>query len=243
MKIVAVNGSPRKKKSNTDYLLLPFLEGAREQGAEVEVVYIQGMKIKPCLGCFKCWLETPGECCQKDDAKKVLDKMREADVFVCATPLYIYGMTAQMKTLLDRIVSLAEPFIVIRDDHCSHPHREGVKGLDMVLISNCGFHELDNFDALVAHIKAFCKVGGRKYLGALLRPEGEMLPFIDRLLPDKAGALFEAVREAGRQVARGEAISDEVASRVSENFLPRDAFVEAANSFFKAEMAKKAKAS
>ncbi|MBA4380669.1 MAG: flavodoxin family protein, partial [Anaerolinea sp.] len=67
MKIVAFNGSPRGRKSNTDRILLPFLEGAREAGAETEVIYLQGKKINHCLGCYTCWTKTPGVCVHKKD--------------------------------------------------------------------------------------------------------------------------------------------------------------------------------
>ena len=96
MKILAFNSSPRKKKSNTNRILLPFLEGAKEAGADVELVYLYDKTIKPCLGCYACWLKTPGKCCQKDDMAELLPKMMRADVIVYATPLYVFGMTAQM---------------------------------------------------------------------------------------------------------------------------------------------------
>jgi len=115
MKIFAVNSSPRKKKSNTDRILQPFLEGAKEAGAEVELIYLYDKKIKPCLGCFNCWLKTPGKCCQKDDMEEMLPAMMGSDVVVYATPLYVFGMTAQLKLFLDRIVPMAEPFIVLNE--------------------------------------------------------------------------------------------------------------------------------
>ena len=102
-KVLAFNSSPRKGKGNTALILDPFLEGMRESGAEVELFYNDKLKVKPCTGCFNCWLKTPGVCSHKDDMQWLLPKMRDADVIVYATPVYSYGMTGQMKNLIDRI--------------------------------------------------------------------------------------------------------------------------------------------
>ncbi len=241
MKILAVNGSPRKKKSNTDRLLLPFIEGAKEEGAEVDLLYLQGKKIKPCLGCFNCWLKTPGVCAQKDDMAGVLDLLRNADVLVLATPLYICSMTAQMKVMLDRIIPLILPFIEVRDGRCTHFMRDGSKESSMVLISNCGFHEMRHFDELVDHIKVFAGLGGRKYLGSLLRPHGHMMEVFDAMAPDRMKPVYEACREAGKYAARDEVIPQDVLDRVAQELMPREDFIKAANSYFQSEIDKNTK--
>jgi multimeric flavodoxin WrbA len=236
MKLLAINGSPRKKLSNTDRMLLPFIEGAKESGADIDLVYLQGMKIKPCIGCFNCWLKTPGECVQKDDMRGLLDLLREADVVVLATPLYVCGMTAQMKTMMDRIIPLALPFIEVKDGQCTHPFREGTKNSSMVLISNCGFHEKHHFNELVDHVQAFVRLGCRQYLGSLLRPHGPMMEIFDALEPDRTKPVYEACREAGRFAGRNEAIPDAVLNRVSQELLPLDDFLQLANAYFKQEI-------
>ncbi len=234
MKIVAFNASPRKKKSNTDRILQPFLEGAREAGAEVETVYLYEKKIKPCLGCFDCWLKTPGRCIQKDDMPELLEKMLEADVRVYATPLYVFGMTAQLKLFFDRIIPTAEPFIVTTPDgHCTHPGRGPRKKASMVVISNCGFHELDNFDEMMTHFRAIARHGRMEIAGALLRPEGEFLEMGEKLMPDKTTAIYEAAREAGRQVVRDGRVSEETEKAVAAELLTKEQFLEGANAHFK----------
>lgn len=238
MKIFALNGSPRKTASNTDRLLLPFLEGAEKEGAECDLVYLQKHKIKPCLGCFKCWLKTPGQCVQKDDMAGLLERMRTADVLVCATPLYVCGMSAQLKAFFDRIIPIAEPYIELRNGICSHPSRYEKKWTGVVLISNCGFHELLHFNELVDHIKAICRVSGMDYLGALLRPHGEILALAEQLMPDQIKTVYETAREAGRMVARKERISEEVEKAVSKELISLEDFLKGANEYFKSEMAK-----
>ena len=234
MKILAFNSSPRKKKSNTNRILLPFLEGAKETGAEVDLIYLYDKNIKPCLGCYTCWLKTPGVCCQKDDMNELLLAMTNADVIVYATPLYVFGMTAQMKLLLDRIIPSAEPFIELTEDgHCTHPFRESKKDKGMVVVSNCGFHELDNFDEMMAHFRVIARHGKTKLLGTLLRPEGEFLEMAEKLMPEKAEAVYEAAREAGKQLVRDGRIAKETEKAVAAELLTRQQFVEGANAYFK----------
>jgi len=67
MKVLAINASPHRDNGNTALILSPFLDGMKEEGAKVEVLYTKTMDIKPCLGCLKCWTKTPGACIQKDD--------------------------------------------------------------------------------------------------------------------------------------------------------------------------------
>lgn len=232
MKALAFNSSPRMTKSNTDLILTPFLDGMKAAGAEVELLYVKKLNIKPCLGCFACWLKTPGVCAQKDDMAALLPKIGAADVLVLATPLYVDGMSGPMKNLLDRMIPGALPFVEIRDDHCRHPGRRGrSEPAKLVLVSNCGFWEVENFDPLVAHAKAFCANGGMDFAGALLRPHGPaMTPMM------QSGALcddvLEAAREAGRQLVRDGNMSPDTLAAVSRELLPRDMYLDFANTYF-----------
>lgn len=241
MKIFAINSSPRKQRGNTERIVKPFLEGAQEAGASVETVYLQGMKIKPCLGCYKCWLDTPGVCVQKDDVAGLHERMRGADVIVYATPLYVFGMSAQMKLLFDRIMPEALPFIEVHDGHTTHPSRHGKGPSGMVLISNCGFHELANFDQLVDHFKIIAHHTRAKFIGALLRPEGEFLEYAEKLMPDAVNAVYAAARQAGRQLVTQGSFDEETLKAVSRQLLPLDVFIKGANEYFAQMIEKNAK--
>ncbi len=232
MKVLAFNSSPNMGKGATASILDPFLEGMKEAGAEVEVVYVSKLNIKPCIGCYACWLKTPGKCVHNDDMKSVLSKLQGVDVLVLATPVYVDGMTGTMKVMIDRFIPVGEPFIEIRDGHCRHPGRDGGGTGKLVLVSVCGFHEIDNFDPLLVHAKAMCKNMGAEFAGALLRPHGAAIPFIKQMgLP--VDDVFEAAREAGRQLVQDGKIADEVLATVSRELVPRDAYVQTANAFFK----------
>ncbi len=230
MKVLAINGSPHGEKGNTALILTQFLDGMKLAGAEVELFYTKKMKINPCLGEYNCWFKTPGVCSQKDDMQELVPKLMEADVLVFATPLYVDGMTGPMKNLLDRAIPIGDPVIEIRDGHCRHIGRKIVKEGKLVLVSNCGFWELDNFDPLVAHMKAISSNLGREFAGALLRPHGPALKaMMDQGMP--VHDVLDAAREAGRQLAADGRMKPDTLKIVSRELLPMEMYVNIANQY------------
>ncbi|MFQ5711633.1 MAG: flavodoxin family protein [Candidatus Geothermarchaeales archaeon] len=228
VKVLAFNCSPKMDKSNTALILTPFLEGMRMEGAEVELFYTRKLKINPCTGDFRCWTKNPGKCHQDDDMNTLYPKLREADIWVFATPVYVDGFAGPMKNLLDRGIPLLQTFIELRDGHCRHPPREGTKPGKIVLVSNCGFWEMDNFDPLLVHIKAVCKNMGREFAGALLRPHGSFLKLMmKRGMP--VDDVFKAAKEAGRQLVKNGEMSTETLRIVSRELLPLERYLQEIN--------------
>ena len=103
MNIVVLSGSPRKG-ANTDTMVEAFAETAREGGHTVEVIRVASKKIAGCLGCQYCFAHK-GVCVQKDDMAALRDKLLETDMLVFVTPLYYFGMSAQLKMVIDRFYS------------------------------------------------------------------------------------------------------------------------------------------
>ena len=106
MKILAISCSPRKQ-GNTELLLGEALQGAQDEGAEVELYSVSGKTIEPCDGCWTC-MKT-GECHIKDDMQELYKKLLEADGIIFGTPIYFYAMAAQAKTVMDRTMPLNRP--------------------------------------------------------------------------------------------------------------------------------------
>jgi multimeric flavodoxin WrbA len=228
MKALAINSSPHCEKGNTALILGPFLDGMREVGAEVQLYYTKKMKIKPCLAEYSCWFKTPGKCIQEDDMRELLPKIIGADILVLATPLYVDGMTGAMKNLLDRAIPIGDPIIELRDGHCRHPSRGGVRDGKLVLVSNCGFWEMDNFDSLLEHLKAISRNLGREFSGALLRPHG---PALKAMMAQGAPVddVLEASREAGRQLVLNGRMSVDTLKIIGRDLLPKQMYVDIAN--------------
>ncbi len=231
MKVLAINSSPKMDKGNTARILNPFLEGMKEAGAKVDLFYTRKLNIKPCTGEFNCWFKTPGECYIDDDMKLLYPKIEEADVIVFASPLYVDGVSGPMKNLFDRMLPGIQPFVELRDGRSRHPVRGTPKNQKMVLVSNCGFWEMENFNPLIVHMEAFCKNASFEFAGALLRPHGEA---IQSMLEMGApiGDIFEAAKDAGRQLVKEGRILQETLDIVSRELLPREMYIQFGNQYY-----------
>jgi multimeric flavodoxin WrbA/putative sterol carrier protein len=208
MKILAVNGSPRGAKGNTERILQPFLEGAREAGAETEVIYLKDKEIKHCRGCFTCWTKTPGVCVHKDDMPELLDKVRQADMMVFATPLYIFTVSGLMKDFMDRMIPITQPYILQRGDHFTHPPRYPESGgRKFVLISNAGFPERHHFSGLEETFRCLTGSPDIELAGMICCAGGEMLR--QDALQDQLTWYLEAARKAGQEVVEQGRIASE----------------------------------
>lgn len=109
MKILGINGSPKGEKSQTRRLVLGVLEGARQTGADVTFVDCCDLDIKYCTACGTCYAK--GECIHDDDMPALYEKMLDCDGIVLGSPVYINSVTAQLKTVLDRMAD---------GIHCQH---------------------------------------------------------------------------------------------------------------------------
>lgn len=137
--IVVLSGSPRKG-GNTDTLVEAFITGAVAAGKSVTLFRAAELKVGGCMGCDHCFRET-GVCIQNDDMSKVLSAMRQADAVVFASPVYFFGVTAQLKLVIDRLYALL---------------KEGVKPRRAALLMTCG---APTAEAARASIEMFRQIG------------------------------------------------------------------------------------
>lgn len=105
MLALGLMGSPRKN-GNTDFLLKTFMEELEKKGAATRLINAPEKSIKPCRGCVFC--EKNGYCIQQDDdmSREIYPLLRRAEIIVTASPMYFYGVTAQLKALIDRSQAL-----------------------------------------------------------------------------------------------------------------------------------------
>lgn len=140
MKILVLEGSPNEKGS-THLLADCFRQGAQEAGHTVQMLDIAHANIHPCTGCIHCGYQGP--CVQKDDMETIRGEILGADMLVFATPLYYYGMSAQLKTLVDRF--------------CAFNSSLQSKRMKSALLTVAWNSDDWTFDALVSHYKTLVR--------------------------------------------------------------------------------------
>ena len=150
MKIAVLEGSPNRHGSS-NLLAEEFMRGARQAGHTVEVIDAAHADLHPCTGCVHCGYE--GSCVQKDDMEKFRRVILSADMLVFVTPLYYYGMSAQLKILTDRF--------------CAVNGSITRRNMKSAIISAAWNADDWTFDALEAHYKTLVKYLNFEDMGAV----------------------------------------------------------------------------
>ena len=136
MNIVILSGSPRKG-GNTEMLAESFAQGASTKH-NVDFVSVRDYNIYPCKGCNSCFKRDDKSCFQKDDMQTIYDKLGKADMLVIASPVYFYGLSSQLKAIIDR---------------CHNPIRDTfkIKKVAMLLVGAANLPEL--FDSILVQYR------------------------------------------------------------------------------------------
>jgi multimeric flavodoxin WrbA len=151
MKIVVLTGSPHKK--GTSFLLADkFIEGAIEAGHDVFRFDCAFKEVGPCMGCDHC-IRHNSVCIQEDDMLELNPKLIEADLIVFCTPLYYYGMTSQIKTVIDRFYA---------------NNSKLMGGKKAILLATAADNLNWTMEALIHHYEIICKYLGYENIGMVL---------------------------------------------------------------------------
>ncbi|MDR1782175.1 MAG: flavodoxin family protein [Bacilli bacterium] len=154
-KIFVISGSPRVD-GNSDLLAQSFIKGAQEASNEVVHINSYVINLKPCIACNSCW-QFKKPCVFEDDNELLEQGMKDADVIVFVTPVYFFGMTGQMKVLIDKLY----PFIPKL-----RPYELKIK--DCYLISCCWDKKPSEFDSLRWHMQQISTYMGWNYKEEIL---------------------------------------------------------------------------
>ncbi len=100
-KIIILVGSMRKG-GNTELLASAFADGAG-QNNDVEIISVADYSVNYCIGCNSCFKSKGNKCFQNDDMTHIYDKLMSADILVIASPVYFYGVSAELKAIIDRL--------------------------------------------------------------------------------------------------------------------------------------------
>ena len=163
MKILMINGSPHKMDT-TALMMEKFMQGAKEAGHEINVYDAAEELVHPCIACDACRKGNDG-CVFKDGMEKLNPMLFQSDIIVFVTPLYYFGMSTQIKAVIDRFYANNTKL------------REMPK--KVIVLASCGDTDDDTFGALKHHFEAIWKylhwtqIGSVYALGMYLREDIE----------------------------------------------------------------------
>ena len=157
MNVLILDGGPRDARGAACRKIAAAAAAeARLKGHAVTAFELDALDIKPCRGCFACWLKHPGTCAIKDDQEQVLRAMAAGDLLVWITPLTFGGYSPVLKRSLDRSIPNILPFFTVRHAEVHHPPRYK-KRLGLIVLGTLPaadpeaeriFHELVGRNAL-----------------------------------------------------------------------------------------------
>ena len=213
--VLAINGSARMEKGDTQKILPAFLDGMKDAGATTETLFAKRHKIRPCLGDFQCWFEKVGQCIQKDDMEQLLPKFREADILVLAIPIY-FPLPGEIQNMLNRLMPLIEPLLEFHDGRTRAKFHDDVKISKIVLVSTGGWWEKENMTLIVDFVDHMAKDSNVEFSGSLLRPHA----FLMKQYEEQAAEILDAAKKAGVQLIKDGKMSEDNLDVISKPLLP-----------------------
>jgi multimeric flavodoxin WrbA len=223
-RVVAINGSAKMENGNTALVLASFLDGVREAGASVELFYVKRLNVKPCTGEFYCWNKKPGECYINDDMQVLYPKLREADMLVLATPVYI-PLPGEMQNLINRLCPLVEPILEFQDGRTRARFHDDVNIRKIVLVSTCGWWEIGNFGTVLRIAEELAKDVSVEFAGAVLRPHAYLM--VEN--KEKAKKVTEALRQAGYELMKKGRMSKSLLEVISQPLVSEEEYKRSLN--------------
>ena len=224
MKILVLNGSPKKENSDTLQITRAFLDGMQEAAPqEVRMLHVIDQHIEFYSGCLACMCNG-GVCRHKDDMRDILEEILASDLLLFSFPLYCYGMPAMLKNLIDRTLPLSSIAMQKVGDRYQHVGQADFSHLKYLMICGCGFpNSAQNFEPAVAQFKLMFPSNHT----ILTIPESPMFN-----VPEAAEVTLPRlaqVREAGRQYANTGAIDAGLLAQIGSPMIPEEVYANIVN--------------
>lgn len=122
MKVLVLNGAD--KSNNAAQLVCSILKNElAKESHEVNFICLQDTKIASCLGCFGCWLKTPGICVINDPGRELARSVIQSDLLITITPVTFGGYSYDLKKALDRLIPIISPFFMKINGEIHHKPR------------------------------------------------------------------------------------------------------------------------
>lgn len=138
-------------------------------------------------------------------------KLRQADILVLATPVYL-PLPGEMQNILNRLVPLIEPILRFKDNRTRAKFHKEVNISKIVLVSVCGWWELGNFETLLRIVEEVAKDVNCEFTGAILRPHAYLM----KRNSDKTKEVNDALEQCGFELVKNGIIKDNLLKLISQ---------------------------
>ena len=224
MKILVLNGSPKREHSDTLHITRAFLEGMSETACQdIHIIHVIDKHIEYCTGCFSC-MRNGGTCVHDDDMQEILEKILSSDLLIWSFPLYCYGMPAPLKALLERTLPLSSMAMQKVGDRYEHVGQADFSHLRYLMICGCGFpNSRHNFEPAVAQFR----LGFPGNHTIITVPESPMFNTSDAAVVTEPRLAL--VRRAGRQYAGTGEIDASLLGEICSPMIPEEQYAAIVN--------------
>jgi Multimeric flavodoxin WrbA len=233
MKIIAINGSPRGKTSNTNVMVTAFLKGAQESGAEIINVFLAEKDIRYCKGCLSCRF-SHGQCVINDDMAEIVSLENGADVLLLATPLYIHDISGTLKVYMDRSIMKSydlgygymEKTVMGEYKSTIKPERQVPK---IVMMSNCGNTGRSHFQVISHWIKRTAFMMNTEVIGEIYASQGVLLTSKNEKVQPIISNYLQVLEKAGKEIATDKLMSVTTEKALEKSFVPDEIYIQGLN--------------
>lgn len=220
MKTLIINGSLKGEASHSYMVASRFARGIEATAdAHTEVIELKNMNISHCVGCFGCWKVTPGQCVIRDDMDIIRDKIMESDNIILSFPLYFFGVSSKMKTMLDRLLPFKMPYKgrhATEDNLLIMDYRYDFSDKRLILVSSCAHSSTDIvYDSVTREFDMIC---GKDNYTKVFCPQGEILE-LDQMKPI-LNKYLNGIEDAGKEFGINRKLSEETARKVCAPLIP-----------------------
>ena len=224
MKVLVLNGSPKKEKSDTMCITCAFLEGMNDCAKQdVHIINVVEKHIEYCKGCFSC-MRNGGSCVYNDDMKELLKEVLASNLLIFSFPLYCFGMPAPLKAFLDRTLPLSSMAMQKVGDRYEHVEQADFSHLRYLMICGCGFpNSTHNFEPAVGQFK-LCFPNEHTIITV---PESPMFNSPQAVTVTEPRLQF--VRNAGKQYAQNGKIDEDLLKQICSPMIPEDLYAQIVN--------------
>ena len=224
MKILVLNGSPKRDKSDVMHMTRAFLQGMQDAGEqEITTVHVVDKHIEYCTGCFSC-MRNGGTCIHDDDMRGILEAILESDLLLLSFPLYCYGMPAPLKALIDRTLPLSSMAMQKVGDRYEHVGQADFAHLRYLMICGCGFpNSKHNFEPAVAQFRLLFPCGHT----VLTVPESPL--FNEPSADVVTKSCLALLRQAGKAYAETGTIPEDLLHEIGSPMIPEEVYAAIVN--------------